>query len=128
MTSVPGSLTFDCANPRLLAAFWSGVTGWPVDEPDDGDEIALTPPPGHPMMLFIRVPEAKSAKNRLHLDIVPQDGATRDDETGRLRRLGATLVADHRRPDGRGWVVLADPEGNEFCVERGDAERAAPPV
>jgi predicted enzyme related to lactoylglutathione lyase len=50
---------------------------------------------------------------------------TRDEEVERLLGLGATLVADHRRPDGSGWAVLADPEGNEFCVERSAAERAA---
>lgn len=117
-------MTFDCAEPRALAAFWSAVTGWPVDESDDDGEVGLVPPPGRPMMLFIRVPEPKTAKNRLHLDIVPQDGATRDEEVARLRGLGATLAGDHRRDDGRGWVTLADPAGNEFCVERSEAERA----
>jgi predicted enzyme related to lactoylglutathione lyase len=51
--------------------------------------------------------------------------ATRDDEVQRLRAVGAAQVDDQRRPDGTGWVVLADPEGNEFCVLRSDAERAA---
>jgi len=62
-------------------------------------------------------------KNRVHLDLQPQ--RPRDEEMARLVDLGATLVADHRRPDGTGWVILADPEGNEFCVERSEAERAA---
>ena len=124
MTSAPGSMTFDCAEPLALATFWSAATGWPLD-PSDDDEVGLTPPEGHPMLLFIRVPEPKQVKNRLHLDIVPQDAATRDGEVARLRELGATLVDDRRLPDGRGWVVLADPEGNEFCVERGEAERRA---
>jgi len=53
---------------------------------------------------------------------------TRDEEVARLLRLGATLVADRRQPDGTGWVVLADPEGNEFCVERSAAERTAGPA
>jgi hypothetical protein len=53
--------------------------------------------------------------------------ATRDEEAARLLGLGATLVDDQRRPDGTGWVVLGDPEGNEFCVERSTAERASPP-
>jgi hypothetical protein len=70
------------------------------------------------------VPEAKTVKNRVHLDLVPADG-TRDEEVERLLGIGAILVADHRRSDGMGWVVLADPEGNELCIERGAAERAA---
>ena len=70
------------------------------------------------------MPEPKTVKNRVHLDLEPTD-RTRDEEVERLLKIGATLVADHRRPDGTGWVVLADPEGNEFCVERSAAERAA---
>jgi predicted enzyme related to lactoylglutathione lyase len=68
------------------------------------------------------VPEPKTVKNRVHLDLMPDD-RTRDEEVERLLGIGATLVADHRRPDGAGWVVLADPEGNEFCIERSAAER-----
>ena len=63
-------------------------------------------------------------KNRLHLDIAPLD-RTRDEEVDRLVTLGAQVVGDHRRPNGSGWVVMTDPEGNEFCVERSDAEIAA---
>jgi hypothetical protein len=59
----------------------------------------------------------------VHLDWVPTD-RTRDDEVERVLGLGATLHEDHRAPDGRGWVTLTDPEGNEFCIERGEAERA----
>jgi hypothetical protein len=62
-------------------------------------------------------------KNRLHLDLVPE--TTRDEEVERLLKLGATLFEDHRKPDGTGWVTLLDPEGNEFCVERSKAEKAA---
>lgn len=62
-------------------------------------------------------------KNRVHLDLQPQD-RTRDEEVERLLALGATLQGDHRRPDGTGWVTLHDPEGNEFCVERSAGERA----
>jgi len=75
-------------------------------------------------LLFIEVPDAKSVKNRLHLDLKPAQG-TREQELGRLLELGAREVADRRRADGSGWVVLADPEGNEFCILRSDAERAA---
>jgi hypothetical protein len=68
------------------------------------------------------LPEDKTVKNRIHLDLRPQD-RRRDAEVERVLGLGATLVNDLRRPDGTGWVVLADPEGNEFCVERGQADR-----
>jgi uncharacterized protein (TIGR03086 family) len=68
------------------------------------------------------VPEPKQSKNRLHLDLVPLD-RRREDEVDRLVGIGARVVADRRRPDGTGWVVLADPEGNEFCIEGSDAER-----
>lgn len=74
-------------------------------------------------VLFIEVPESKSIKNRMHFDLVPAQGS-RDDELARLLELGATVEADRRHPDGSGWVVLRDPEGNEFCILRSDAERA----
>ena len=128
MTALPRNITFDCADPYLLATFWSQVTGYQED-PEDGNEPGdpegfLAGPEGQPNLLFIAVPEPKSVKNRVHLDLMPAD-RTRDEEVERLLKIGATLVADHRRPDGTGWVVLADPEGNEFCVERSAAERAA---
>ena len=113
-------ITVDCLDPYALATFWSTVTGWPVsdvDEPGD-DEVAVEPAePGVPELLFVRVPEAKAGKNRLHLDLVPRT-RTRDEEVDRLVAVGARVVADRRGEHGRGWVVLADPEGNEFCVER----------
>jgi hypothetical protein len=128
MTALPRNITFDCADPYLLVGFWSQVTGYQEDpenpnEPDD-PEGYLAGPGDQPGLLFIKVPEAKTVKNRVHLDLVPADG-NRDEEVERLLRMGATLVADHRRSDGTGWVVLADPEGNELCIERSAAERAA---
>ncbi|WP_436495446.1 VOC family protein [Actinokineospora sp. HUAS TT18] len=124
MTSLIHSITVDSSDPYALGTWWSGVIGLPV-HPDDqpGDEAVLIELPAGPRLLFVQVPEAKSVKNRVHLDLCPK--GTRDEEVERLIGLGATLVDDQRRPDGRGWVVLADPEGNEFCVERGEAERAA---
>jgi hypothetical protein len=77
-------------------------------------------------VLFIQVPEPKTDKNRIHFDLRPTNG-TRDDELARLISLGARTVQDLRQPDGTGWVVLADPEGNEFCILRSDTERAAEP-
>lgn len=128
------NITFDCADPYSLAQFWSALTGIPIDDdstpeaersnPGD-DQVGIVLPVSPSMvLLFIRVPEPKSVKNRLHLD-VGSATATRDEEVERALGLGATVVADQRRPDGTGWVVMADPEGNEFCIERGDAERAA---
>ncbi len=69
------------------------------------------------------MPEPKQVKNRVRLDLVPLE-RRRDEEVDRLLGVGARVVADKRRPDGAGWVVLADPEGNEFCIERSDVERA----
>lgn len=71
---------------------------------------------------FQQVPETKVGKNRVHVCLTPE--LTRDEEVERVITLGARFVSDHRHPDGTGWVVLADPEGNEFCVLRSDAERA----
>ena len=119
-------ITFDCADPYALATFWSAVTGWPVDagsEPDD-DEVGISAPDPLPMLLFIRVPEGKVVKNRVHLDIGPLE-RTRDEEVERLTGLGGRVLDDRRTPEGRGWIVMADPEGNEFCVETSAAERAA---
>jgi hypothetical protein len=72
------------------------------------------------------VPDEKVVKNRLHLDLRPRS-ARRDEELVTLLAHGATVVADHReiRGDGTGWVTLADPEGNEFCILRSEAELAA---
>jgi len=116
-------ITFDCADdPYQVALFWSELLGRPVSDDDKpGDpEALIADPDGGPGLLFVRVPEGKTAKNRVHFDLEPH-GRTRAEEVGRALSLGATLVADHTRPDGRGWVTLADPFGNEFCVERGKA-------
>lgn len=124
MSSAVRHVTFDVAAPHEpyeLAEFWSRVLDAAVsagDEPGD-DEVGLD---SQPALLFVRVPEAKTVKNRIHLDLQPD--TTRDTELERLTGLGARLIDDQRRADGSGWVVLADPAGNEFCVERSDAERA----
>ncbi|MFJ9852251.1 VOC family protein [Streptomyces sp. NPDC101150] len=123
MTSLVRHITIDCADAYRLAQFWAAVLGGSLAEDDlPGDPEALVTSAGS-ALLFITVPEKKAAKNRLHLDLQPQD-RSRDEEVERLLALGAELVADHRRPDGTGWATLADPEGNEFCVERSAAERA----
>lgn len=124
MTSVIRNITFDTTgDPYDLAQFWSKILDRPLDEDDKpGDPMAALPAEGQPVVLFIQVPEGKTVKNRLHLDLQPTD-RTRDEEVERVIGLGATLVDDQRNPDGTGWVVFADPEGNEFCVVRSKAER-----
>jgi predicted enzyme related to lactoylglutathione lyase len=124
------NVTFDCADPRALAGFWSALTGWPATDNSWGDspEWAVASPgqaslgQASPRLYFVKVPEGKTVKNRLHLDVIPAD-RTQDAEIARLTGLGASVVSD-RRPE-IGWVVLADPEGNEFCVEMSAAELEA---
>ena len=123
MTSRVRHITFDCSDAYQLASFWAEVLGGSLaadDQPGD-PEATVTSDGGN--LLFIAVPEPKTVKNRVHLDLQPQDRG-RDAEVERVLALGATLVADHRQPDGTGWVVVADPEGNELCIERSAAERA----
>ena len=120
------SITFDCTDPYRLAQFWTQLTGFEQDPensnaPEDPEALLLSPD-RQLSLLFIAVPEQKQVKNRVHLDLVPTD-RRRDAEVDRLLGLGGRLVDDQRRPDGTGWVVLADPEGNEFCIERSDIER-----
>jgi hypothetical protein len=111
-------LCIDTRDPVRLGEFWQAVLGW--RRTDDGSgEVVLEPPEGSPEdgvvpdLLFLPVPEEKSGKNRLHLDLRPLD---QDAEVARLEALGA-----HRVDIGQGsvsWVVMADPDGNEFCVLR----------
>jgi predicted enzyme related to lactoylglutathione lyase len=117
-------VTFDCTgDPYDLALFWSEMLGNPLaDDDKPGDpEALIEDPAGGPGLLFVRVEEGKTAKNRLHFDLRPR-GRTRAEEVARALALGARQLADHTRPDGGGWVTLADPEGNEFCIERGDLD------
>jgi hypothetical protein len=124
MSSIIRHITIDCANPYQLASYWAGVLGReldPEDEPGDDDAL-VTLGDAVPGLLFVRVPEGKTVKNRIHFDLQPQD-RTRDEEIDRLIALGATRVDDRRTPNGRGWMVLADPESNELCVEVSASER-----
>jgi catechol 2,3-dioxygenase-like lactoylglutathione lyase family enzyme len=112
-------LCIDTANPAALAAFWQSALGWRRTFERD-DEIVLEPPEGSPEdgivpdLLFLRVPEEKAGKNRLHLDLRPADQAA---EVARLQGLGAVL-ADVGQGAAVSWVVMADPDGNEFDVLR----------
>jgi hypothetical protein len=125
MTSYISHTTVDCADAYALSEWWCRVLGYtqdPDDPSDPGDEeCMIVSPDGAHRVLFIEVPDRKQVKNRVHFDLRPREGA-RDEELARLLELGATQVRDLRTPDGRGWVLLADPEGNEFCILRSEAE------
>ena len=122
MTSRISHTTVDSRDAYAQSVWWADVLGWREDPEDPNEpgheECMIFAADGRSRVLFVEVPEAKQVKNRLHLDLRPTDGATREQEVERLLARGATQVADHRRPDGGGWVTLADPEGNEFCVLR----------
>jgi hypothetical protein len=111
-------LCIDAQDPAKIASFWQSALGWRRTFEKE-DEVVLEPPAGSPEdgvapdLLFLKVPEGKAAKNRLHLDLRPDDQAA---EVARLEALGARQVSV-----GQGevsWVVMADPEGNEFDVLR----------
>lgn len=125
MGLVVSQLTIDAHDPLALARWWAEVLGWQVGEADD-DEVELVPPDGSATeWLFCRVPEAKQVKNRLHVDVRPPDGSDQATELARLHALGATPVDVGQGPEVT-WHVLADPEGNEFCLLRSTpAELAA---
>ncbi|WP_406197087.1 VOC family protein [Kitasatospora sp. NBC_01560] len=124
MASLVRHVTIDCADAYRLAQFWLQVLDGKLGDDDHpGDPEVLVESAGV-SLLFIEVPEGKTVKNRLHLDLQPQD-RSRDEEVERLLALGATVLEDHRTADGRGWVTMTDTDGNEFCVERSAAERAA---
>ncbi|CAJ62099.1 MULTISPECIES: VOC family protein [Frankia] len=125
MTSLIRNIEFDCADAYALGSFWAEVLGGVLhqdDRPEVPEVLVSTGEGSGPGLLFLLVPEGKKVKNRLHLDLQPQD-RSRDEEVERLLGLGAKVVADFRKPDGTGWVVMIDIEGNEFCVERSQAER-----
>jgi predicted enzyme related to lactoylglutathione lyase len=117
------TITVDCADAGVVGRFWQTVLGWPLEMDPESSAAFLENPAGEPHLLFQRVPEPKTVKNRMHLDLGRPE-RRRDEEVERLLAAGATIYEDHRNPDGTGWVTMADPEGNEFCVERSDAERA----
>jgi hypothetical protein len=119
VTSRISHTSFDARSSYLQSLFWAEVLDW-IEDPDDPnlpehDECLIMSRDRSQRLLFINVPEGKVIKNRLHLDLRPVD-RTREAEVARLVELGATEIADFRRPDGGGWITLTDPEGNEFCV------------
>jgi catechol 2,3-dioxygenase-like lactoylglutathione lyase family enzyme len=106
-------ITFDCADAKATAEFWSAALERPIA--DGATSAFATLDGGAPGWMFIQVPEPKSAKNRMHADLTTSD---LDAELTRLKGLGATHLADHDE-DGTRWATLADPEGNEFDVVAG---------
>ncbi len=111
-------VAIDAIDIRTVAAFWSRVLDWPVvEEAEDG--ISLAPAGGAaPGIDVFSVPERKTVKNRLHLDLSVTGGLTVAQELERLLELGA-VKADVGQPRDARWTVLADPEGNEFCLLHG---------
>jgi hypothetical protein len=113
------NISIDCLDPSRLAAFWAEALGWRITL-EEAEEVVLEPPTGSPAegiapdIEFLLVPEDRVTKNRLHLDLRPSDQFA---EVQRLIGLGATHV-DVGQSSDCSWVVLGDPEGNEFCVLR----------
>jgi catechol 2,3-dioxygenase-like lactoylglutathione lyase family enzyme len=109
----------DATDPARVADFWQAALGWRRTHEEPG-EVVLEPPAGSPEdgvaadLVFLRVPEQKTVKNRLHFDLHPQDQAV---EVARLEALGARRISVGQRADAT-WVVMADPDGNEFDVLR----------
>jgi Glyoxalase-like domain len=107
-------LVIDSVHPERIARWWANVLDYRITEADD-EQVEISGPPGAgPTLVFVRVPETKSVKNRLHIDVSPTD-REKEAELERLLELGAERV-DVGQGDDAGWVVLRDPEGNEFCL------------
>jgi catechol 2,3-dioxygenase-like lactoylglutathione lyase family enzyme len=113
------SIAVDSPDPQRIGRWWADALGWEGRVDEEGDFCVAPPGGGATELLFLRVPEPKSVKNRVHLDLRPDDQAA---EVARFERLGATRVdvGQAGDPDVT-WVVLADPEGNEFCILRATA-------
>ena len=124
MGLAPDTLIFDCARPRLVAAFWAEALGWDLD-PESGEaDVYVGDPSGRTAgIIFQTVPEPKIAKNRVHLDVRPT--GSMQTEVDRLLGLGAT-VRGFIEVEGSFWTQMRDVEGNEFCVLRGPEDGWTP--
>jgi catechol 2,3-dioxygenase-like lactoylglutathione lyase family enzyme len=123
------SVVVDCRDPAAQARWWAEALGWRIIY-EAPDEVVVVPPhaldesvrrvipPAEqgPGLIFVPVPEGKAVKNRLHIDLAPSPDAGQEAEARRLEALGATRARVGQDPDQVSWVVMADPEGNEFCV------------
>ncbi|WP_198659148.1 VOC family protein [Nocardiopsis sp. FIRDI 009] len=113
-TGPMAAVTVDCVDPRAMARFWDEAMDWTLREVTDDHAVLRSAKDVGPYLVFLRTPDAKTVKNRVHLDLRPYPGDDQEQEVSRLRALGATPI-----DIGQGdvpWTVLADPEGNEFCV------------
>lgn len=109
-----GNVTFDCDDPAKVAAFWGEALGYKVQDLHPGFSMATHPEGVPPMLLFIKVPEPRTVKNRMHMDVSADN---REAEIERLIGLGATRGETHEMPEYHvKWTVMQDPEGNELCV------------
>lgn len=113
-------ITIDCHNPTALAQFWAEALGWKIGEEATENEAYIesklgpTNIDGYPDLLFIKTPDKKSVKNRMHIDLRPEHQMQ---EIERLEKIGATRIEIGQSSDlNTTWVVMADPEGNEFCL------------
>jgi hypothetical protein len=121
------ALNVDCRDPNALGHWWATVLGWTVTYDAGEDVVAVEPPhqadgsrpipPGErvPGLVFVAVPEPKTLKNRLHMDLAPGPGDDQQAEVSRVEALGARRADVGQGPEVS-WVVMADPEGNEFCI------------
>ena len=113
-------ITIDCHNPSALAQFWAQALNWKFDETATENEAYIEKnldpanSDDYPDLLFIKTPDKKSSKNRMHLDLRPDN---QSEEVERLEKLGAKRIEIGQSDDlATTWIVMADPEGNEFCV------------
>ena len=113
-------ITIDCHNPKALSEFWAQALNWKFDENPTENEayieknLELNNSDGYPDLLFIKVPDQKSSKNRVHLDLRPTNQL---EEVERLEKIGATRIEIGQSSYSETtWIVMADPEGNEFCI------------
>ena len=130
MGLAPDTLVFDCADPIAVATFWAAALGYELVEADPEDSYISDPSGQTRGIFFQRVPEAKTAKNRMHMDVRPT--GTMQEEVDRLVAIGATVRGYIEQPasivDGQStfWTQMRDPEGNEFCVLRGPGDGWSP--
>ena len=116
-------LTIDCHDPAIPAKFWSEALGWPITI-SNSEEVVVENPSGEADLLFLRNPDKRAVKNRLHLDLRPENQAA---EVARLEALGAKRIEIGQSADPRtSWVVMEDPDGNLFCVLRSSTEGVKP--
>jgi hypothetical protein len=121
------SIVVDCRDPAAQARWWAEALDWRIfyEAPDEVvvvpphalDESRVIPPAERgPGLIFVPVADGKTVKNRLHIDLAPSPDAGQEAEVHRLEAMGATRASVGQDPDQVSWVVMADPEGNEFCV------------